>query len=367
MAAYSRLLIHWFSGTGNALTAARWIAERGRGAGLHVELRPMQGVDRPAIPEAPGRTLHCFCYPTHGFAPPWLVLGYLWRFPRQARADAFFLNTRAGVRLPCFFLPGASGIALWWPILLFALRGFGIAGSLPVDLPHNWVSFFPPNPRWGIDRLVARSRRIVEACADRLVDGRGGHRWSVWLTLPMDAALVPVSVVYLLVGRFGLAKTLFASRTCDACGLCVDHCPVGAIALVGGRPYWKLTCESCMRCMSFCPHRSVQSWVTRMALLTWPLLVAGQWLWPVHWSVWLVLLTPVYFPIYRLLHVAWGNRIVNALFTATSLTRYWGRYRAPGIAAVDLDGPPPGSTPPRPPLPQRGGAGIASRRGRADP
>jgi ferredoxin len=341
VSAYARILVHWFSGTGNALTSGRWIAENGRADGVPVELLPMQGVDTPRIPEIEGRTLHCFCFPTHGFAPPWLVLGYLWRLPRQPRADAFFLNTRAGVRLPFFFLPGASGIALWWPILLFALRGYRIAGSLPVDLPHNWVSFFPPNPRWGISRLAARSRRIVDACSSRLLAGRRYHRWSVWLTLPMDVALAPVSLVYLFLGRFGLAKTLFASRSCTACGLCIDHCPVGAVALVDGRPFWKVTCESCLRCMNLCPRRSVQSWVTRMMLLTWPLLVAGQALWPLHWSLWLALLTPAYLPIYRLLHVAWGNRFVNTAFTATSLTRYWGRYLAPGIGAKDFEGPAP--------------------------
>jgi Pyruvate/2-oxoacid:ferredoxin oxidoreductase delta subunit len=157
----------------------------------------------------------------------------------------------------------------------------------------------------------------------------------------MDVALAPVSLVYLFLGRFGLAKTLFASRSCTACGLCIDHCPVGAVALVDGRPFWKVTCESCLRCMNLCPRRSVQSWVTRMMLLTWPLLVAGQALWPLHWSLWLALLTPAYLPIYRLLHVAWGNRFVNTAFTATSLTRYWGRYLAPGIGAKDFEGPAP--------------------------
>jgi Pyruvate/2-oxoacid:ferredoxin oxidoreductase delta subunit len=334
---YARVLVHWFSGTGNALTVARWIAEDAREAGLPVALLPMQGVDRPRLAPADGRTLHCFCFPTHGFAPPWLVLRYLWRFPDAKGSDAFFLNTRAGVRLPFLFVPGLSGLALWWPILLFALRGVRIAGSLPADMPHNWVSFFPPNPRWGIERLVPRTRRILRRATSRLFAGRRYHRWSVWLTLPLDALIAPGSVLYVAVGRFGLAKTLFASRACTACGLCVVHCPVGAIAMIDGRPFWKVTCESCMRCMSFCPRRSVQSWVTRMLLLTWGLLAVGQWIWPLPTSLWLLLITPAYVPVYRLLHVAWGSRFVNAAFTWTSLTRWWSRYAAPGIAVKDLD------------------------------
>lgn len=336
MSKYSRIVVAWFSGTGNSLTVARWIARTANEAGLEVEWLSMERGEIPRSESNPGRALLCFCFPTHGFCAPWLVLRYLWRFPRMPNADVFFANTRAGVRLPCLFVPGVSGIALWWPVVLFALRGFGIAGSLPVDLPHSWISFFPPNPRWGVQRLVARSERIVERAASRLLQGRRSHRWSVWLTLPLDLALLPITLLYLLVGRFGLAKTLFTSLDCTDCGLCIESCPVQAIARVDGRPYWKLTCESCMRCMNLCPRRSIQSWVTRMALLFWPLLWLGTRLWPVGAKIWLLLLTPVLFLAYRLLHRAWGHRAINAAFTYTSLTRLWKRYLAPGVKARDL-------------------------------
>lgn len=338
MAPYERVFIAWFSGTGNSFTVARWLAQSASEAGIAAEVLSMERGEVPRCDERSGRTLLCFCFPTHGFCAPWLVLKYLWRFPRLLQADAFFANTRAGVRLPFISIPGISGVALWWPVVLFALRGFRIAGSLPVDLPHSWISFFPPNARWGIERLVARSRRIATSAAARLLRGEGGHRWSVWLTLPMDLALLPVTALYLLVGRFGLAKTLFASFDCNDCGLCIQSCPVQAIARVDGRPFWKITCESCMRCMNLCPRRSIQSWVTRMMLVIWPLLALGTWIWPIDPGIWLLLLTPMLFGIYRLLHRAWSLKAVNAVFTYTSLTRYWKRYLAPGIKAKDLTG-----------------------------
>lgn len=338
MVPYERIVLPWFSGTGNAFTVARWIAAGAEASGVHVELLSMERGERPSKAKGEGRTLFCFCYPTHGFAAPWLVLRYLWRFPRLPRADAFFVNTRGGVRLPFLFTPGVSGVALWVPVLLFALRGFRVAGSLPVDMPHNWTSFFPPNPRRGVEKLVARSRRIVATTTTRLLRRTAGHRWSVWLTLPLDLALLPVAILYLAAGRFGLARTLFASIDCNDCGLCIESCPVGAIAKVDGRPYWKLTCESCLRCMNACPRRAIQSWVTRMALFLWPLLLLGSRLWPIGFGPWLVILTPVVLLAYRVLHRAWGIRVVNAAFTFTSLTRAWKRYFAPGVRARDLGG-----------------------------
>ena len=339
--AYQCLTLYYFSGTGNALSAARWIVEHARQRGLETELVNVEGLVAPAASEPTGKALVGFCYPTHGFAPPWLMLKFFFRFPRLRRADVFFLNTRGGFRVGAFHRgPGLSGIAMWLPMVLFWLRGYRVVGSLPLDMPHSWVSFFWPNSQPGVRIITERCRRIVgDACARMLV-GRRYFRWSVWLTLPLDLAIAPISLLYLCFGRFALAKTLYASYTCNACRLCEQHCPVGAIEIKHGRPYWKLTCESCMRCMNLCPKRSIQSWVTRLALASYGLLVLAMALVPLHATLWLLLLSLLLVPSYRVLHELWRIKAINAAFTFTSLTRLWGRYLAPGIKARDLKPPP---------------------------
>ncbi|MBI2522009.1 MAG: 4Fe-4S binding protein [Bdellovibrio sp.] len=334
--AYSRICIYWFSGTGNALTVARWMAEYCEAAGYPTELIPMVQDGAISLPSCASKTLIIFTFPTHGFCAPWLVLRYLWRFPAMANASVFFSNTRGAVRVPFFFMPGLSGLALWWPVLLFWMRGYTIAGTLPVDMPHSWISFFPPNPVFGIDRLMARARNIVVGTISCLLQGERCHRWSVWLTLPLDIAIASIIPFYLMIGRFGLAKTLYTSPDCNNCGLCYKHCPVQAIQLRDGRPYWGFNCENCMRCMNICPKRSIQSWVTRMGLLTYLLMIGGMALWHLPVSLWLLILTPAIFPIYRMLHWALGNRLLNWCLTCTSLTRLWHRYLAPGVRAKDF-------------------------------
>ncbi|MEK6623981.1 MAG: EFR1 family ferrodoxin [Bdellovibrionota bacterium] len=336
MTQYTSARIYWFSGTGNALTVARWMAEDCQAAGCPADLVAMEQTGPVSLPLTGSRTLIIFIFPTHGFCAPWLVLRYLWHFSKVAGAEVFFANTRGAVRLPFFFTPGLSGLALWWPILLFWMRGYTIAGSLPLDMPHSWISFFPPNPSFGVERLVTRNRRIVDGTMACLMAGHSCHRWSVWLTLPLDLAISPIVPVYLLIGRFGLAKTLYTSPDCNDCGLCLKSCPVQAIELRNGRPFWRYTCESCMRCMNICPKRSIQSWVTRMGLLTYLLIIGGMALWPLPADLWCWILMPALFPLYRIFHWVLASQWINWFFTYTSFTRLWHRYMAPGVRAKDF-------------------------------
>jgi ferredoxin len=326
---YANLVIYYFSGTGNALKAATWIAEQARASGMTVHVLSIERAE--PVPPLEGETLVGFCYPTHGFFAPWLVAKFLWAFRALPGSNVFFLNTRAGVRLWPIWLPGLSGLATWAPLLLLALRGYGPVGMLPLDPPHSWICMFPPITRWGIGKLMDRAERITREFASAVCAGKRYFRWSVWLTLPLDLAMAPITLLYVFLGRFMLAKVLFANNSCNACGLCVDMCPVGAIKMVGNRPYWQYTCESCMRCMNVCVRRSIESWFTRMMALSGALVWGVLLVYPMDLTLLSLLLCPVLFPIYWALHGAWGNRRVNAAFTATSLTHYWGRYLAPGV------------------------------------
>lgn len=327
---------HVFSGTGNALTAARWFLEDADGVGAATALVWMENNARPLPLSDPARTLLVFAFPTHGFCAPWLVLGYLWRFPRVPGADVYFVNTRAGVSIGPVLIPGVSGVATWLPIALFRLRGFTIRGALPLDMPHSWIAFGPPNTRAGIERLTLRCRRIVRHASERVLAGRTTFRWSVWLTMPLDLALLPVTISYVGVARFILGKTMYASDSCTSCGFCIDQCPLGAIELRDGRPFWTAQCESCMRCMNICPKKAIQSWISRMFLLAYGIVAVGGALSTLDHLAWWCIVTALFFPIYALLHRALGIKVVNRIFTSTSLSRYWRRYLAPGVRAAEF-------------------------------
>ena len=66
MTAYKKIIIFYFSGTGNAHNVSRWIAEEAKSKNIETEIINIG--DRPlALPEISKDTLIGFCFPTHGF------------------------------------------------------------------------------------------------------------------------------------------------------------------------------------------------------------------------------------------------------------------------------------------------------------
>lgn len=337
MAYYNNLIIYYFSGTGNALTAAKWIKKNGINSQMRVSLYSIEKIKgKIQIPESEGKTLIGFCYPTHGFFVPWIMLKFMIAFPKINNTDVFFLNTRGGAMLYKIFLPGLSGIAQWFPVFLFKFRGFGIKALLPLDMPVSWTSFCPPVNKAGINAIIKRCNKMVNKMCLRMFNGKTYFNYSIWISLPLDIALIPISFLYVLAGRFMLAKTLFSSYKCNNCRICELNCPVQAIVIKHNRPFWKYNCESCMRCMNICPQKSIQSWVTRISLIVYLLMVAGLTIFSINKFIMLFIVSFSIFPIYWIISWLLKIKLLNAIFTFSSLTKYWKRYINPEVKISDF-------------------------------
>lgn len=343
------LQIHWFSGTGNARKAAQWIAEEVTSQGGDALLINIADDSKMPHSAADPDVVLGFCYPTHGFNAPPLVLKYVWNFPR-GRNVVFLLNTRAGLKLSKLHVPGIGGLALWLPFLMLWLKGYRVRGFRPLDMPSNWISLHP-----GVRPKVAASihrhcRDTIRRFSARMLGGKRVLNGLLWL--PIDLAVSPIAVLYYLIGRFMLAKTFFASYRCNDCGKCIRECPVQAIVRRDGRPYWKFRCESCMHCMNHCPERAIETAHAYVFLMWWgggalagillleflpsiDISVSGSSDLAGYAGTVLrigIRLMVVYLA-YHLMHFLLRYRWFNYLITYTSLTKFgfWRRYKADGV------------------------------------
>ncbi|MBN2159376.1 MAG: EFR1 family ferrodoxin [Spirochaetes bacterium] len=346
---YTDLLIYYFSGTGNALSAARWIAEHARKKGIKAEIIPIDRFKKITVPPAAGRRLIGFCYPTHGFNLPWYMLKFIMKFPISAHCDAFLLNTRAGSKIFGWYAPGISGIAQVLPALILLMKRFRIRGMLPLDMPSNWISIHPGFKSATVVGIVARCRSMAAGFCERIFSGRAYYRPNVFIMLPVDLALAPIAFLYFIYGRFYLAKVFIASTDCDTCRLCEIKCPTASIKIIDRRPFWKFTCESCMRCINICPRKAIQtshslaviiSVISSLLPVALALRLLDAYIPPalarpvdfiIEWSVTISTIFIVSGAVFWLIRV----KIINTLFTFTSLTKYWRRYLAPGIRPKD--------------------------------
>ena len=354
------LRMFYFSGTGNARNVARWMVDVWRERDRDAEAIDLAGMAVGAVDIGPDDDIG-LASPTHGFNFPPITLAFLFGFPRTTFGNrVFIINTRGGVRLFGVYVPGLSGVAQLLAALVFALKGYRVAGMRPIDLPSSWISLHPGLREGAIRAIYERCEVVTRRFANRLLDGRRDLR--ALFDLPQDLLLAPISLGYYLVGRYFFAKSFIASAACDACGVCTGQCPVHAIRLVAGRPFWSHRCESCMRCMNHCPKRAIETahgfvagflflFDFALAALIYPALRpiasvlsgAGGLATPARLVFETALMLAALFLSYRLLHRALRFRPIERLVVFTSLTHFgfWRRYRPPhqlpGIVSADED------------------------------
>ena len=275
-AAFERATFYVMSGTGNTWRVATWCAEVLSQSAVPATLI---AVDR-AKPEedlnlGPGQLLG-IGMPTHGFTAPWAVIKLAARLPRGKGSRAAVLATRGSMCIRTWVTPGLAGTACFLIAAMLTLKGYRVRGLTAVDMPSNWVQVHPRLSDDTIARVKAYSEARARAFAGALVRGqRFFATWSNAWDLLLGLAMVPISLLYIVFGRVGFAKVFYANDACNACGLCVQNCPVGGVELIGGqktgRPHWNWHCESCNRCMAYCPHQAIDvshSWLLIMTAVS---------------------------------------------------------------------------------------------------
>ena len=342
----NRLVIYYFSGTGNALQVANWIIENAKLRNIETHLINIGEKNTSKEFKITKETIIGFCYPTHGFNAPPIVLEFLWNFPKSFHKNNFFVvNTRAGMKMRKFFTPGLSGLALLLPAIMLMVKGYKLVGYRSIDLPSNWISIHPGLKEKVIISIFNRCKRITNIFSEKILSEKKMVK-GFW-ELPIDLAISPISFAYYLYGRFALSKTFIATNACNQCGLCVRNCPVQAITMKDNRPFWSYKCESCMRCMNNCPQRAIETphgfvtlvWWIAFSILPFLILkfisdyldVSSFTKELIYNILYITLSLTLIFGSYKIMHKLMRFNFFNKIIKYTSLTtyRFWRRYKAP--------------------------------------
>ena len=342
MAAYQKLIIYYFSGTGNSRNVALWLSNVARENSIESRLINIGQIDRLTIEQPDPDALVAFVSPIHGFNYPPVMMHFIMRFPK-GKNKVLLMNTRAGMLIGKWNVPGLTGIAFYLSAFILKLKGYSIKAMFPVDLPSNWISVHPGLNERTVKYLHERNQEKVYRFARKILAG-GSDLRSVYEII-QDTLIAPISLGYYFIGRFFFSKTYYASADCDNCDLCIKSCPVKAIKKVDNRPFWTFNCESCMRCMSNCPKKAIETAHGSVLVITLlsSLVFTGLFYQYFkllffdieHTFFGFVLESALFLGIlaiwYRILHYAMRFKIVERIVVYTSLTKYkfWGRrYKA---------------------------------------
>jgi len=347
---YKDMVIYFLSGTGNSFRIATCIGKTAKAKGIYSKVLSVDHAPSEKEMKNPKSSLLGLVFPTHGFTAPWHMIKFAFCLPQGNKAHAFCATTRAGLKFGKVFLPGISGTAPFIIALILFIKGYRVVGTVSIDMPSNWYSLHPIQREKNLRAIISRGKRKAEMFLIKIINGL-----NVWATLNnlyeiiWGLLLLPVSLGYLLFGRFFLAKLFFANTNCDGCGICADHCLFGAISMRGKqnpRPFWKYNCESCMRCAAFCPKNAIEAGHSWAIILYYVSVIPisiylFSWLDNYMPGIWrfeggltgevlsILYFYPSIFLSYFIFNFLIQIPLVNKIFTYTTFTHFWGRYREP--------------------------------------
>jgi len=338
MVTINRIVVFYFSGTGNAKRIAHWIHDASLKAGIECHLQDIAKYAPSEFPSSDSEgTLFYLISPIHGFNYPKITLDFIRHFPK-GNNRIVLMNTRAGMKMGNWITPGLTGIAFLISSFWLRRKGYKVMGQIPYDMPSNWISLHPslndPTIKFIHKTIYSRVNRHFNS----IVAGQKvflSHR-----DIIQDILISPVALLYFFIGRFIIAKTFYASPACDDCGICIKQCPVTAIKHIDNRPFWTVHCESCMKCMNICPQKAIE---TSHGLLVYTGILYAVIIGLIynlipllsdHSFMRFVLGNFVFFILlillYKTQHLFLKNKYMAKIIVFTSLTSYkfWGRYKS---------------------------------------
>ncbi|SMC34954.1 EFR1 family ferrodoxin [Sporomusa malonica] len=341
---YTKIIAFFMTGTGNSYKVANWFLA----SVDKVKTELYQVREKPADFRIGENNLLVFSYPTHGFTAPWLMMKHIFRLPKGNGTHVVLLPTRAGTRILGLSLPGMEGTAGYLIALLLLLRGYKVKGVAAVDMPSNWTAV-----HWGLTdenvRVIsAKGEAKVTRIANTVLSGHSFY--SGFIPLILGILLARISFMYLIIAQLVLSKLFFASNTCNGCRLCQKICPKQSIKMLGNKPHWTYSCDSCMACMNYCPQKAIQvspltvflfSYVLSFPVTTWITGKIGYVLmtnppgiiqFAVQYLYTLISVALVCWILHHVLRI----KPVAALLAGLSHTKYFRRYKAPGVSLNDI-------------------------------
>lgn len=335
---FGKLVIFYFSGTGNAKQIARWFSENAVNRNIDSEIYDIAKIEPNNYPVIENQSLVFIISPIHGFNFPKITLDFIFHLPK-GKNKIVLMNTRAGMKIGKFVTPGLTGIAFILSSLILKSKGYKIIGQIPFDMPSNWISLHPALNNKTVKYLHEINQKRVDKHAEKIFSSQ--RDFLAYRDLFQDILISPIALGYYFIGRFAIAKTFYTSSACDNCGLCIKQCPVKAIKKVDNRPYWTFKCESCMHCMNYCPQKAIETAHALVVFVSFASSAVFTYLFHnllkiniqsefVDFTLSSAFFMLVMWISYILQHYLLRIKLVAKLISYLSLTHYkfWGRYKS---------------------------------------
>jgi ferredoxin len=251
-----RLLVLYFSGTGNTDYVARYLAHRLDRGRVDVDLR---SIEWQPPEEVTSFDLLALGFPVYAGDSPRFVQTYLEQLPVGRNRGAFVFCTKGAY--------AASAVGL--NLQRLAMRGYVPLLGGDVTMPgtdglsmiskNSWMAHKALQKDY--DRLQDASRLVEQMNGVLLELADGGPIETLRMSLPPQLKRTLSdrlwAYLYRATERWARAR-LHADDRCEGCSLCARICPVDNVALRDGHAHFADRCILCLRCLHACPQEAIQ-------------------------------------------------------------------------------------------------------------
>ncbi len=174
----SKAIIHYFSGTGNSLLAAKQLTQELVRYGYEVVLH---AVERDSHDGMDAYVLHIFFFPIYATAVPHIIRRYIQNLPDGKNVKTAIISTNG--KISTRFRDGYQGWALHQARLYLGLKNYQVFFSDTLDYPHNITVALPPRKDKDNEKIIAQASMKYPMIAQKIAKGQQFHRKFFYRTL----------------------------------------------------------------------------------------------------------------------------------------------------------------------------------------
>ena len=238
-----KVIIYYFTGTGNTRIAAKAIEEALNIADFSVKLVEVR-VDGEVLPNPNLYDMVGFGYPIHAFNAPKFFLKQMKKMPQVTEKEAFIFKTSGE---PFGFNKASS----WSLSRILKKKGFKLMMERHLLMPYNIMFRYQ-------DELAKQMYVHTHDMAKVIA-----HDIQYHIKRPIRFNLLQLPIMFLFRIQWFGAKIngplFFAKKDiCTSCGLCESVCPTDNIIMKNGIPSFGGDCTMCMGCVLNCPVDAIR-------------------------------------------------------------------------------------------------------------
>lgn len=238
-----KAILYVFSGTGNTLITAKFIAGELEGLGYKTRVELIRRSPKN-VPDPRAYDIVGFGYPVHAFNVPLMALRYVKRLPDVSQIPAFIFKTSGEP----FGMTAASSYALY---RILKKRGFDVRTDTHMLMPYNVIFRYKD--------ALAKQMYLHTQAMGRLAAQRAHAGERDDLRYPVFKRVLAVLFRIQWFGAWINGPLHYTKKKlCNLCGLCVKSCPAKNIRIKEGKVCFSSRCTMCMRCSMGCPKDAVR-------------------------------------------------------------------------------------------------------------